>query len=165
MSDRISHICGDALTCEFPDAAFDAAVSWCAFLHIPDRPRLASRIARALKPGGQLYLEDLYRRGPFSESCERDVREILFGTNLTSVEAFTADLAAAGFAEIAVSNLTGDWSAFARDRLPAWRAGRERHIRVIGEPSYAAIEGFYSLIVRLYGTGSLGGIRLVARRA
>jgi len=165
LSDRITHICGDALICELPDAAFDAAVSWCAFLHIPDRPRLAARIARALKPGGQLYLEDLYQRAPFSESCERDVREILFGTNLTSVEAFTADLRAAGFAEVTVTDLTDDWSAFARDRLPAWRAGRERHIRVIGEPSYAAIEGFYSLIVRLYGTGSLGGIRLVARRA
>jgi sarcosine/dimethylglycine N-methyltransferase len=159
LSDRITHICGDALTCELPDAAFDAAVSWCAFLHIPDRPRLASRIAHTLKPGGQLYLEDLYRRAPFSAADERDVREILFGTTLTSVEAFTADLAAAG------TDLTDDWSAFARERLPAWRAGRERHIRVIGEPSYAAIEGFYSLIVRLYGTGSLGGIRLVARRA
>ena len=66
--------------------------------------------------------------------------------------------------EIALADLTADWSAFARSRLPAWRAGRERHIRVIGEPSYAAIEGFYSLIVRLYGTGSLGGLRIIARR-
>ena len=165
LSDRIRHICADALTCDLPDGAFDAAVSWCAFLHIPDRPRLAARIARALKSGGQLYLEDLYRRGPFSRSDERDVREMLFGTTLTSIEAFTADLRAASFTKIDVTDLTEDWAAFARERLPAWRAGRERHIRVIGEASFAAIERFYALIVRLYGTGNLGGLRLVAHRA
>ncbi len=164
LSERITHVCADALTCDLPDGAFDAAVSWCAFLHIPDRPRLAARIARALKPGGQLYLEDLYRRGPFSAADERDVREMLFGTTLTGIEAFTADLRAAGFAEIAVTDLTGEWASFARERLPAWRSGRERHIRVIGEASYRAIESFYALIVRLYGTGNLGGLRLLARR-
>ena len=46
LADRVTHICADALTYPFPDAAFDAVVSWLAILHIPDRPRLCAQAPR-----------------------------------------------------------------------------------------------------------------------
>jgi len=61
---RATRLCGDALTHRFPDSAFDAAVSWLAFLHVSDRPRLCARVARALRAKGRLVAEDLRMRAP-----------------------------------------------------------------------------------------------------
>src|SRR6516225_4659649 len=86
LDERVTHICADALTYAFPDAAFDAVVSWLAFLHIPDRPRLCTRLARTLRAGGGCYVEDLCIRAPFSVADLRVVRDVVFGVSMTSIE-------------------------------------------------------------------------------
>ena len=54
LADRVTHVCGDALTHDFADGSFDAVVSFLAIVHIPDRPRLFDRLARALRAGRRL---------------------------------------------------------------------------------------------------------------
>jgi sarcosine/dimethylglycine N-methyltransferase len=162
LSDRISHVCGDALTYPLPDAAFDAVVSWLAILHIPDRPRLLARLARALRSGGGCYIEDLCMRAPFSPDDLRLVREVVFGISMTNADDYANDLRAAGFVGIATTDLTSDWAPFAAERLKIWRADHDAYARVHGEGAYAAQEKFYSVIAHLYESGSLGGIRLLA---
>lgn len=163
LAARVSHICADALTYPFPDAAFDAVVSWLAVLHIPDRPRLCAKLARTLYPGGGCYIEDLCMRAPFSADDLRDVREVVFGISMTGAEDYADDLRAAGFIDVTTTDLTGDWRPFAAERLKKWQANHEVYARVHGEGAYAAEEKFYAVISRLYESGSLGGIRLVAR--
>jgi cyclopropane fatty-acyl-phospholipid synthase-like methyltransferase len=159
----VTHICADALTYAFPDSAFDAVVSWLAFLHIPDRPRLCARLARTLRADGGCYIEDLCVRAPFSAADLRDVREVVFGISMTSMEDYANDLRAAGFVDVETTDLTGDWSPYAADRLKAWRANREAYTRVHGEGAYAAQEKFYVIIAHLYASGSLGGVRLIGK--
>jgi cyclopropane fatty-acyl-phospholipid synthase-like methyltransferase len=163
LADRVTHVCGDALTLALPDADFDAVTSWLAVLHVPDRPRLCARLARTLRSGGRCYIEDLCMRKAFSADDRRDLREIVFGISVTSIEDYAGDLSAAGFVDVAVTDLTSDWSPYAADRLQKWRANHEAYARVHGEGAYAAQEKFYSVIARLYQSGSLGGVRLVAR--
>ncbi len=91
LADRVTQVCGDALTTPIPDRAFDAAVSWLAVLHIPDRPALAARMARALKPGGACFIEDLCMRAPFSPDDLKDLRAVVFGITVTSIEDYAAD--------------------------------------------------------------------------
>ena len=162
LADRVTHICADALTYPFPDAAFDAVASWLAILHIPDRPRLCARLARALRGGGGCYIEDLCIRAPFAPDDLRQVREIVFGISLSNAQDYANDLRAAGVVSVAITDLTSDWADFATERLTAWRANHEAYARVHGEGAYAAQEKFYSVIAHLYETGSLGGIRLLA---
>src|SRR3990172_510084 len=64
LASHVTHVCGDALVVAFSDGGFDAVVSWMAIHHIPDRPRLFARFARALRRGGGIYVEDLYQRAP-----------------------------------------------------------------------------------------------------
>ena len=92
-------------------------VSWLAFLHIPDRPRLCARLARTLRPGGGCYIEDLCMRAPFSAADLRDVRDVVFGISMTSIGDYANDLRAAGFVDVETTDLTGDWSPYAADRL------------------------------------------------
>src|SRR5215472_8229775 len=51
LDDRVTHVCGDALSYPHPAATFNAVVSWLAILHIPDRRLLITRLAGALHPG------------------------------------------------------------------------------------------------------------------
>src|SRR5262249_21440844 len=85
LSDRVTHVCADALTYPLPDAAFGAVVSWLAILHIPDRPRLCARLAKAVRPGGGCYIEDLCMRAPFAPDDLRDLRGVVFGISMSSI--------------------------------------------------------------------------------
>jgi cyclopropane fatty-acyl-phospholipid synthase-like methyltransferase len=163
LGQRITHVCGDALTAAFPEASFDAVVSWLTLYHIPERPRLLTRLARTLRRGGQCYIEDLCQRAPFAASDLSDVHHSLFSVTLTSIADYVRDLHEAGFTGITATDPSDDWAVFCETRAAAWKANRTRHVRVHGEPVYARLDAFYTLMRRLFGSGSLGGICVVAR--
>ncbi len=162
LDGRVAHVCGDALAYPLPPAAYDAAVSWLAVLHIPDRPRLLSRIAATLRPGGGCCLEDFSMRAPFGDADLRDLRDIVFGITVTDTDDYVADLRAAGFARIEVIDMTDEWTPFVIARLEAWRANHAAYSRTHGEAAYAAQETFYAAVARLFESGRLGGVRVVA---
>lgn len=163
LAAQVTHLCGDALEVALPAAGFDAVVSWLAILHIADRPRLLARLARALRPGGGCFVEDLCRRTPFAPDDLVDLRGVVCGVTVTSLEDYAADFRGAGFVGVDATDLTPDWAPYAADRLAAWRQNHAAYARVHGEAAYAAQEHFYSVIARLYDSGSLGGGRLQAR--
>ncbi len=163
LADRVSHVLGDALTCPFPEGAFDAVVSWLAVHQIPDRPRLFERLRQALKKDGALYIEDLHARAPFQERDAADVHGLLYGVTMTPAADYERELEAAGFTRITLTDMTDDWSAFCAGRAAAWKSQAERHVRVHGIETYARLEGFFRGVQRLFEHGSLGGVRVVAR--
>ena len=163
LTERVTHILGDALAYPFADGQFDAVVSWLAVLHIPDRLRLFKRLAGALCSGGGCYVEDLCMCAPFAPEDLRDLREVVFGVTVTSIEDYAKDVRAAGFVDVAATDLTSDWAPYAADRLLLWRQNHEPYARIHGEGAYAAQERFYSVIARLYESGSLGGVRVIGR--
>jgi len=163
LADRVTHICSDALTCPLPDKTFDAVVSWLAFLHIPERPRLCGRLAQTLRPGGLCYIEDLTMRAPFSAHDLREAREIVYAITLTDIEDYKRDLRAAGFADVYAVDLTDEWAPYVAGRLAAWRERRVEKSRIYGEQAYLGLEMFYDVMARLFESGSLGGVRMMAR--
>jgi SAM-dependent methyltransferase len=165
LDDKVTHVCADALTHPLPDATFDATVSFLAIVHIPDRARLLARLARALRPGGGCYIEDLCMRAPFAPSDLEDVRQIVCGNSITTIDDYAQDLRAGGLTDVAATDLTPDWAPFAAERLAAWRQDHPAYAAVHGEGAYEAQELFYTTIDRLYRSGSLGGVRLTARRS
>jgi sarcosine/dimethylglycine N-methyltransferase len=163
LAAQVTHLCADALTCPLPIAEFDAVVSWLGILHIADRGRLFARLAQALRAGGQCYVEDLSQRAPFAPRDLADLRGIVHGITVTSPADYAADLRAAGFVDVATTDLTSDWAPYATERLRTWRQNHMAYAGVHGEGAYLAHDKFYAVIARLYDSGSLGGIRLVAR--
>jgi cyclopropane fatty-acyl-phospholipid synthase-like methyltransferase len=164
LQDRIAHLCGDALTRELPAASFDAIVSFLAILHVSDRSALFRRFAQALRAGGQCYIEDLCQRAPFATADLADLRTVVYGITVTTIEDYATDLRAAGFVDVVPTDLTNDWAPFAAERLAAWRQHRAAYTAVHGDGAWLAQERFYAVIDRLYRSGSLGGVRLTARR-
>ena len=129
LDSRVTHVRGDALTYPFPAGAFDAAVSWLAFHHIPRRSRLAARLAQAIRPGGRIYIEDLVVRAPFSEREAEEVRHTLYGVTMTGVREYEADLHGAGFVDLETTDMTGGWGrCTVRDALArSGTAANARH--------------------------------------
>jgi hypothetical protein len=102
-------------------------------------------------------------RAPFAKDYLRDLREIIFGITVTNIDDYVADLRSAGFVDIVTTDLTSDWATYATIRLAAWRENRVSYAAMHGEGAYVALDMFYSVIAHLYDSGSLGGVRLVAR--
>ena len=91
------------------------------------------------------------------------MRHTLFGVTLTSIAEYVRDLHDAGFTEITATDLSDDWATFCGARMAAWQADRPHQVRVHGEQIYTQLDRFYTVVSRLFGSGSLGGARLVAR--
>lgn len=127
LGERVTHVCGDALTHDFPDGSFDAVVSFLAIVHILDRPRLFARLARALRPGGGCYIEDLCQRAPFAASDRADLRDVVCANTITSEADYAGDLRDAGFGDVAVTDLTPDWAPL-RCRAPRGLAPEPRRL-------------------------------------
>ncbi len=164
LDDRVTHVCGDALAHDWGDQRFDAVVSWLALYHIPDRPRLLDRLRAVLSTDGQVYVEDLCA-GPAVGDADRDeLSTELAANHLPDLDRYAAEIADAGFEVVACDDMTGDWAAFTRQRLDAYDADRDRHLRVHGPDVVDTLRAFYARMVRLLGDGTLAGVRLHARR-
>jgi cyclopropane fatty-acyl-phospholipid synthase-like methyltransferase len=164
LTKRVTHLRGDALTYPLEVAGFDAAVSWLAIHHIPNRPLLMERLAHAIRPGGHIYIEDLVVREASSREDFLRMRKVLYGVTLTDTDAFFQDLDDAGFDEIDISDMTGSWAGFCAARARSFRDSHARHARVHGEAVASRLETFFNDVERLFAEGLLGGVRIVARR-
>jgi hypothetical protein len=78
-----------------------------------------------------------------------DVRTVLVGNTVTSIDEFATDL-------------TSETKPFVAARLAAWRKDSAGHTHEYGESAYTALETFYAVVARLFANGSLGCVRLVA---
>ena len=52
---------------------------------------------------------------------------------MSSIDDYAGDLRSAGFVDITPTDPTGDWAAYAGERLNAWRQNHEAYARVHGE--------------------------------
>ena len=160
----VSHVQGDALSHPLEVGGFDTAVSWMALHQIPERPRLLERLAQAVRPGGHIYLEDFVLRELSSREDLLAMRHVLHALTLTDAEDLAQEIEDAGFEEIDMTDMTPSWGSFSRARAKTFSENRERHVRVHGDEIAARLEQYFSAVERQFTSGSLGGVRICARR-
>jgi len=104
LADRVRFVVGDAERLAADAASFDAIVCECAYCTFPDKPQAAREFFRVLKPGGQVGLSDLTRRGPLAPELETLLAWVACIADAQPVETYVALLGAAGFAPGLVEN-------------------------------------------------------------
>jgi ubiquinone/menaquinone biosynthesis C-methylase UbiE len=104
LADRVRFVVGDAERLAADAASFDAIVCECAYCTFPDKPQAAREFFRVLKPGGQVGLSDLTRRGPLAPELETLLAWVACIADAQPVETYVALLTAAGFAPGLVEN-------------------------------------------------------------
>ena len=110
-----------------------------------------------------MLIEDLTQRAPFAAGDLADLQPVVHGVTVTSIEDYVRDWRWQGLHDVVAIDMTDDWAPFAAQRLADWRRDRDAYVAVHGDGAWAAQETFYSVIDRLYRSGSLGGVRLTAR--
>ena len=164
LSERVTHLCGDALQVSLERSAFDAVVSWLALYHIPEHGRLFARLFDSLKPGATLYIEDICSRGSFTPEEEELLRVRLYGNYTPSIAHYRQDLEEAGFIDIQTEDMSDNWAAFTHARLEAFRENKGKQEAVHGAATVADLESFYGAVDQLFQGGNLGGLRVLARK-
>ena len=161
----IETVCGDILDGPPGGAGYDALMSMLVFLHIGDRPRLLGQCFAALRPGGRIYIEDFQRlREPTTDEWNNLTVKVRCGGPVPSRAEYQAQMAAAGFVDIEMEDLTAPWVAFCGERHRAFRANRARNVEKHGIEVTEGLEDFFRVIVELFDAGVIGGLRIVATR-
>ncbi|XP_078676747.1 sarcosine/dimethylglycine N-methyltransferase-like [Branchiostoma floridae x Branchiostoma belcheri] len=161
LSERVKHVCGDVMDIDLGHGSYDLVTSWLVFCHIPDKKKVSERCLQHLKPGGNMLVEDLFALADLSEVSE-DIGVNYF--DLANLQDYKQQIADAGFVNVQVEDLTADWKDYVQDRLKTFISSEDRHVRVHGRPTYQALHGFYSSIVRLFTSGCVGGGRISATK-
>ena len=104
MSESVKTLLGDVLETSFAEP-FDVIWSRDAFMHIPDKPRLFSRLYQLMAPGGRLVITD-YARGKTPGSAEFESYIIKTGYNVIEPREYGRLLEAAGFTSVVVDDAT-----------------------------------------------------------
>lgn len=164
LAPRIDHRCEDFLATEPPDQGFDALVSWLTFLHIPERANLLQRCRECLRPGGAIFVEDFYARPALGPEQQAALANDVYCRELPTWERYRAQIETAGFEQLEMEDMSAEWSRFVADRLDDFHGGRERFVAIHGQDAFDALDHFYTVIVELFRSDGLGGIRWTARR-
>jgi N-methyltransferase StaMA len=108
---RASFRLADAMALPFPDGPFDGAYAIESLLHMSDRARAVSEIARTLSPGARLVVLDFYQDGGFSLP-EADVMDPVFEAfrlpPLPCAGEYEQHMAAAGLEVTGFEDITGN---------------------------------------------------------
>mmetsp|Transcript_19364 Transcript_19364/g.32102 ORF Transcript_19364/g.32102 Transcript_19364/m.32102 type:complete len:305 (-) Transcript_19364:367-1281(-) len=177
LGELVRHSHGDILNFDMSTigagpGSFDAVVSWLVFLHISDKHALFTKCNEMLKAidqggqreGGKLFCDDFFLLNPFTSEQENSLKNDVYCTDLPSRKEYIQLLEDCGFHNIIFEDRTGPWTAYVNERLKEFVANRERFEGIHGEPPYEHLLHFYTAIVNLFNSGSLGGVRITAEK-
>jgi 2-polyprenyl-3-methyl-5-hydroxy-6-metoxy-1,4-benzoquinol methylase len=173
LDDHIKHVTGDILDLNLDEIggdggggtnSYDGLVSLLVFFHIEDKTTLLQRCASMLKPGGTIFIEDYYRRSPFTDEENKRLINDVYAFNLPTREEYMSHLETAGFTNIQFIDKTSDWTYFVHDQLFKFMYNQVYFEEVHDKPTYNSLLHFYNSVALLFSGQNLGGVRIIAQK-
>ena len=170
LAERVKFVAGDAVAIDSPLPApfeatsFDHYLSQLVNLHVPDRAALLATAFGQLREGGTFYIEDFCQLAPLLPDDASTLADLVHAPSVSSVDAYVADLEAAGFVDIEAVDMSGPWTKWNRARADGYAATKADAVALHGEDIFASRQRFYSAVAGLFDGGSIGGVRLTGRK-
>jgi cyclopropane fatty-acyl-phospholipid synthase-like methyltransferase len=162
LAGLVEHHCANILE-GWSGEPFDAIVSFLCFLHIPNRARLFEVCRGALGASGGMYIEDYGRhRAPTADEADA-LRVKVQCTDLPTPAEYAAQLQTAGFEDVDLRDVTGEWKSFTSSRLDMFRRSRDRNVTVHGSDLVDGLDDFYATVAGLFQAGLVAGLQIAAR--
>jgi sarcosine/dimethylglycine N-methyltransferase len=164
LDERVTVVRADATALPFASHSFDVCISQEALLHIPDKAAVLRGCADVLRPGGRLCFTDWVAHPTLSVDEGQQLEALFAAANIQSFAGYRALLAEAGFADVAVEDLSAAWGTLLQERLAMFRSLRASTIAQHGSERFAEWDALYTFFVDLVVSGKLGGGRFLGRR-
>jgi phosphoethanolamine N-methyltransferase len=164
VANSVAFVLGDVLEADFPEP-FDIIWSRDAFMHIPDKPLLFSRLYSLMAPGGRLVITD-YARGkkPGSPEFERYIEKT--GYSVIEPQQYGKLLEAAGFVDVVVDDATGKFVEILKSEEDRLVANRAEFLASFSEPDLDYLVDRWNMKIGFCGAGDMKwGIYLADKKA
>lgn len=164
LQQQVRVICGDVMHAPLAGRSMDVVVSQEAFLHLPDKSRALAEAYRVLKPGGRLVFTDWVAHRPLAADEADVLWRGIAAQRVESIAGYRQSLGQAGFAVLAVDDLTAEWGEILAARLAMYRRLREETRRAGLPAGDDAFYRAYERLVALVQGKALGGARFLGQK-
>jgi ubiquinone/menaquinone biosynthesis C-methylase UbiE len=164
LSDRVRVLAGNVMDVPLGDASMDAVISQEAMLHVPDKGSALREARRILRQGGRLAFTDWIVNAPLGARDADLLWRGMAAQNLQSAMDYRALLEEAGFAVLAIEELTTEWAVILTERLAMYQRLRREAERAGTPQGHDAFHESYVRFVALVQDGVLGGARFAAEK-
>lgn len=162
LAGRVRVVRGDVMRVPLAGDSMDAVISQEALLHVPDKRAALAEAFRILKRGGRLAFTDWAEHRPLDAADYASMWQGIAAQSIQSFAGYRRLLEQAGFRDIQIEDLTGEWAGILAQRFDMYRRLREETLRA-GTPSGDdAFYDAYARLVALVQSRALGGGRFIA---
>jgi 27-O-demethylrifamycin SV methyltransferase len=160
LAGRVSFALVDAMELPYADASFDRAWAMESMLHMPDKVRVMSQVARVVRPGGAVPIADMVYRAP-DDGEDRGARYSTAYATLTPLKDYASLIERAGLIPEDISDVTKETSPTSAAFTAGLRSRREQLVAAVGTQGYELVVGNSEALGHLAG---LGYVLITARR-
>lgn len=163
LSELVTHERGDIVELSARDQ-FDHVVSMLVLLHLSERAPAIRTFRRALKPGGNLVVEDFVARRELTAPERAALETIISAPRILSRNTYLREIEAAGFEIEDEWDLTAEWAEWTRRRADDYRARYRQEHDLHGASVVDDRLTLYGAAADLFASGAVGGVRVHARK-
>jgi 27-O-demethylrifamycin SV methyltransferase len=160
LADRVSFKKANAMDLPFPAGSFDRAWALESMLHMPDKVRVLSEVARVVRPGGSFPIADMVYKKPVGGRDVAAQYRTMYAS-LTPLEEYASVLERAGLVPEDVTDVTKETFPTNAAFAAGLRSRREDFIKILGSEGYQLLIGNQEKLAHM---PELGYVLITARR-
>lgn len=164
LAPLVDFVQGDATAMGLPDASYDVLIGQEAWLHIPTKENLISEITRVVKPGGAIAFTDITSCKSLTPDEQARLASEMHASRIVPAQEYLGLLSNSGCQISAHEDLSAEWTGVLAKRLEMYRSLRETTAEKLGEAHFDKWVSLYTFYAALFGSGKLGGARIVVKR-
>lgn len=161
LADRVSFERVNALDLPYPAESFDGAWALESMLHMPDKVRVLSEVARVVRPGGRIPIADMVYKQPAEAAKDVRAQYSTVYASLTPLDEYRSVLERADLIGEDIRDVTKETFPTNAAFAAGLRSRADQFVEILGREGYELLIGNQEKIARM---PELGYVLITARR-
>lgn len=161
LADSLSFERVNAMDLPYPAKSFDGAWALESMLHMPDKVRVLSEVARVVRSGGHIAIADMVYKVPADRTADVSAQYSTVYASLTPLEEYRGVLEQAGLIPEDIRDVTKETFPTNEAFAAGLRSRADQFVEILGTEGYQLLIGNQEKIARM---PELGYVLITARR-